>query len=55
MWSNPPLVQGALQGAGIPNQAGMGGGLSTSTRLDYHWLNIDRSWMFGLNGGYDTC
>ena len=85
--------QGALQGAGAPNQAGIGGFLplavgensvffadvllnanfadyggnssiintevagttiSTSTRLGYRWLNSDRSWMFGLNGGYDS-
>ena len=85
--------QGALQGAGTPNQAGIGGFLplavgensvffadvllnanfadyggnssiintevagttiSTSTRLGYRWLNSDRSWMFGLNGGYDS-
>ena len=84
--------QGALQGAGTPNQAGLGGflplsvgensvwyldalvnvsfadrdgessiintdvggGYSTSTRLGYRWLNSDRSWMFGLNGGYDS-
>ena len=85
--------QGALQGAGTPNQAGIGGFLplsvgensvwfldalvnahfadregyssiintdvaggtvSTSTRIGYRWLNSDRSWMFGLNGGYDS-
>ena len=85
--------QGALQGAGTPNQAGIGGFLplsvgensvwfvdalanvnfadrhnyssivdttvdgytiSTSTRLGYRWLNGDRSWMYGLNAGYDT-
>ena len=85
--------QGALQGAGTPNQAGIGGFLplsvgensvwffdaivnanfadragessiintevagttiSTSSRLGYRWLNSDRSWMFGLNGGYDS-
>jgi hypothetical protein len=85
--------QGALQGAGTPNQAGIGGflplsvgensvwfldalvnanfadrdgesslintevagaTLSTSTRVGYRWLNNDRSWMFGLNGGYDS-
>ena len=84
--------QGALQGAGTPNQAGIGGflplsvgensvwyldalvnvsfadrdgessiintdvdgGFSTSTRLGYRWLNGDRSWMFGLNAGYDS-
>ena len=86
-------VQGALQGAGSPNQAGIGGFLplkvnansiwfldalananfadygnyssiinttvagttiSTSSRLGYRWLNADRSWMYGLNAGYDT-
>jgi len=85
--------QGALQGAGTPNQAGIGGFLplsvgdnsvwfvdalvnanfadregessiintdvaggtvSTSTRVGYRWLNDDRSWMFGLNAGYDS-
>jgi len=85
--------QGALQGAGTPNQAGLGGFLplsvgdnsvwfvdalanvnfadrqgyssilntdvagstvSTSTRVGYRWLNGDRSWMFGINGGYDA-
>ncbi|WP_115016025.1 carbamoyl-phosphate synthase L chain [Synechococcus sp. UW140] len=85
--------QGALQGAGTPNQAGIGGFLplvvgdnsvffadveanlnfadfnyyssinnttvagttiSTSSRLGYRWLNGDQSWMFGINGGYDT-
>ena len=85
--------QGALQGAGTPNQAGIGGFLplsvgensvffadvllnanfadygndssiinttvagttiSTSTRLGYRWLNSDRSWMYGINGGYDS-
>ncbi len=85
--------QGALQGAGTPNQAGIGGFLplsvgensvwfldvlananfadyennssiintdvagttiSTSSRLGYRWLNGDRSWMVGLNAGYDS-
>ncbi|MDA9661511.1 inverse autotransporter beta domain-containing protein [bacterium] len=85
--------QGALQGAGTPNQAGIGGFLplsvgdnsvffadvlanvnfadygnyssiintevagttiSTSSRLGYRWLNSDRSWMYGINGGYDS-
>ena len=85
--------QGALQGAGTPNQAGIGGFLplsvgensvwfldvlananfadyennssiintdvagttiSTSSRLGYRWLNGDRSWMYGVNGGYDS-
>ena len=86
-------VQGALQGAGTPNQAGIGGFLplkvnansiwfldalananfadfnnyssiinttvagttiSTSSRLGYRWLNGDRTWMYGINAGYDT-
>ena len=86
-------IQGETQGAGTPNQAGVGGYLplvvgensvlfldalanvnfsdfsgyssiintevagttiSTSSRLGYRWLNADRSWMFGINGGYDT-
>ena len=85
--------QGALQGAGTPNQAGIGGFLplsvgensvffadvllnanfadygndssiintevagttiSTSSRLGYRWLNDERSWMFGVNAGYDS-
>jgi hypothetical protein len=85
--------QGALQGAGTPNQAGIGGFLpiavgensvffadvllnanfadygndssiinttvagttiSTSSRLGYRWLHSDRSWMYGLNAGYDS-
>ena len=82
-----------MQGAGTPNQAGIGGFLplsvgensvffadvllnanfadragdssiistevagttiSTSSRLGYRWLNDDRSWMYGLNAGYDS-
>ena len=85
--------QGALQGAGTPNQAGLGAFIplhvgsnsvafvdvlvnanfsdysgyssiintevsgttfSTSTRLGYRWLNSNRSWMFGVNAGYDS-
>jgi hypothetical protein len=85
--------QGALQGAGTPNQAGIGGFLplvtgdnsvffldaqananfadynnyssiinttvagttiSTSSRLGYRFINSDRSWMFGVNAGYDS-
>ena len=30
------------------------GGFSTSTRLGYRWLNGDRSWMYGVNAGYDS-
>lgn len=86
-------LQGALQGAGTPNKAGIGGffplsvgdnsvwfvdvlanvnfadrynyssiinttvagaTISTSSRLGYRWLNRDRSWMVGINAGYDT-
>ena len=86
-------LQGQLQGAGTPNEAGIGGfiplrvgtqsvtfldvlanvnfadypgyssiintsvaggTISTSSRLGYRWLNGDRSWMFGINAGYDT-
>ena len=86
-------IQGQLQGAGTPNEAGIGGFLplrvgtqsvtfldvlanvnfadypgyssiinttvaggtvSTSTRLGQRWLNGDRSWMYGLNFGYDS-
>lgn len=85
--------QGQTQGAGTPNELGIGGfmplavgsnsvafldvlanvnlpdignsssiintevagtTISTSTRLGYRWLNSDRSWMFGVNAGYDT-
>jgi len=85
--------QGALQGAGTPNQAGLGAFIplkfsknsvafvdvlvnanfndygnyssiinttvagttfSTSTRLGYRWLNGNRSWMYGVNAGYDS-
>ena len=85
--------QGALQGAGTPNQAGIGAfiplhfgsnsvafvdvlvnanfsdysgyssiintdvsgtTISTSTRLGYRWLNKNRSWMYGINAGWDS-
>jgi len=85
--------QGGTQGAGTPNEIGIGGfvplsvgtnsvffldalanvnladignsssiintkvagtTISTSTRLGYRWLNSDRSWMFGVNAGYDS-
>ena len=85
--------QGALQGAGTPNEAGVGAFVplkvsknsvsfvdvlvnanfndygnyssiinttvagttfSTSTRLGYRWLNSNRSWMYGVNAGYDS-
>ena len=86
-------IQAQTQGAGTPNQVGVGGFLpfavgensvwfldsqvnanfedfnnyssivnttvagttfSTSSRLGYRWLNGDRSWMYGINAGYDT-
>jgi hypothetical protein len=86
-------IQGQLQGAGTPNEAGIGGFIplrvgmqsvtfldvlanvnfadypgyssiknttvaggtvSTSTRLGQRWLNGDRSWMYGVNFGYDS-
>ena len=86
-------IQGQTQGAGTPNEAGIGGFLplvvgdnsvffldalanvnfsdysnysssinttvqggtiSTSSRLGYRWLNDDRSWLFGVNAGYDS-
>ena len=28
--------------------------MSTSTHGDYRWLNGDRSWMYGLNAGYES-
>jgi hypothetical protein len=28
--------------------------ISSSSRLGYRWLNGDRSWMYGLNAGYDS-
>jgi len=85
--------QGALQGAGTPNEAGLGVFIpikvsknsvsfvdvlvnanfndygnyssivkttvagttfSTSTRLGYRWLNSNRTWMYGVNAGYDS-
>ena len=38
----------------IINTTVAGTTISTSSRLGYRWLNGDRSWMFGINGGYDT-
>ncbi len=38
----------------IINTTVAGTTISTSTRLGYRWLNYDRSWMYGLNAGYDT-
>ena len=86
-------IQAQTQGAGTPNEVGVGGFLpisvgdnsvfyadievnanlsdfsgyssivntqvegvtvSTSSRLGYRWLHDDRSWMFGINAGYDS-
>ena len=30
------------------------GTISTSTRLGYRWLNSKRSWLYGINAGYDS-
>jgi len=30
------------------------GTFSTSTRLGYRWLNSKRSWLYGVNAGYDS-
>ena len=38
----------------IINTTVQGGTISTSSRLGYRWLNDDRSWMFGVNAGYDS-
>ena len=38
----------------MPQREVAGTTISTSTRLGYRWLNSDRSWMYGLNGGYDS-
>ncbi len=38
----------------IINTTVAGTTISTSARLGYRWLNGDRSWMYGLNAGYDT-
>ena len=38
----------------IINTTVAGTTISTSSRLGYRWLNGDRSWMYGLNAGYDT-
>lgn len=38
----------------IVNTLVSGRTFGTSTRLGYRWLNDDRSWMLGLNIGYDT-
>ena len=28
--------------------------VSTSTRVGYRWMDFDRTWMFGVNAGYDS-
>lgn len=38
----------------ISNTEVAGTTISSSTRLGYRWLNNDRSWMFGVNTGYDS-
>ena len=38
----------------IINTTVAGTTISTSSRLGYRWLNGDRSWMYGMNAGYDT-
>ena len=38
----------------IINTTVAGTTISTSSRLGYRWLNGDRSWMYGINAGYDT-
>ena len=45
---------GDFDGSSIVNTDVAGTTLSTSTRLGYRWLNDDRSWMYGVNTGYDT-
>ena len=31
-----------------------GGTIATSSRLGYRWLNTNRSWLYGVNIGYDS-
>ena len=38
----------------IINTTVQGGTISTSSRLGYRWVNDDRSWLFGVNAGYDS-
>ena len=38
----------------IINTTVAGTTISTSSRLGYRWLNGDRTWMYGINAGYDT-
>ena len=58
MWSNPALVlrvQGALQGAGTPNQAGIGGFLPLSVGDNSVWfLDALVNAHFGDRDGYSS-
>ena len=38
----------------IVNTEVAGGTISTSSRVGYRWLNSKRSWMYGVNAGYDS-
>ena len=38
----------------IVNTTVAGTTFSTSTRLGYRWLNSNRTWMYGINAGYDS-
>ena len=38
----------------IVNTEVAGNTISTSTRLGYRWLNPNRSWLYGVNIGYDS-
>jgi hypothetical protein len=38
----------------IINTTVAGTTIATSSRLGYRWLNGNRSWMYGINAGYDT-
>ena len=57
VWFLDALVNahfGDRDGYGSIINTDVAGGFSTSTRLGYRWLNGDRSWMYGLNAGYDS-
>lgn len=45
---------GDFDGSSIVNTDVDGTSLSTSTRVGYRWLHDDRSWMYGVNAGYDS-
>ena len=45
---------GDFDGSSIVNTDVAGTSLSTSTRVGYRWLNDGRSWMYGVNAGYDS-